>query len=105
MTLQAAYEAGDKASWDNYPWAFQEAFRAWMAGHGVDAKSTKRVELHLIDAPFMRVFEFAQDPEGRAFLDPDTGDRALRAPYDVLVRTPPPDPADYPDDRARRRSA
>ncbi len=75
--------------------AWRLAFVAWLNAHGVNENDTSRVEFHLIDAPLIRVFQFAHNEGGRCYVDPATGDLARRDPFDVLIRTPAPRPEDF----------
>jgi hypothetical protein len=79
---------------DNPP-AFCAAYCEWLQAHGIDTHVTYRTEHHLIDAPFVRVFQVDEDQQGRRYVDDDTGDMAVRPPFDVLITTPPPTPGDY----------
>jgi len=71
-----------------------DQFRAsvcdWLMAHGIDHLITHRVELHLIDTLFMRVFQYDTDQRGRVRWDRGTDTVARRAPIDVLVRSDPP---------------
>ena len=79
---------GDSAEW-------LEAFHAWVEAHGVSIKVTYRIAYYVIDVPFIRVYQRAHDAAGRCFVDPATGDIALRDPFDVLITCPPPDQEEY----------
>jgi hypothetical protein len=79
----------------DHPWPFVEAYCEWLQTHGVDHKATYRTEHHLIDAPLVRVFQYDEDEQGCRYVDEATGDAAVRRPFDVLEKTPPPSPEDY----------
>lgn len=84
------YEGG----WPNTA-GWLTAFQEWLRDHGVDPNVTHRVEFHLIDAPFIRAFQVAQDTDGRCYLDPVTCEIAQRPPLDVPITTPAPRPEDF----------
>lgn len=77
-----------------YPAAFVHAYRAWLAAHGIDPDSTYRTEHHFGEMPFVRVFQFDRDAEGRLYRDEATGLAAKRPPLDVPVKTPIPTPGE-----------
>jgi hypothetical protein len=79
----------------HHPAAFCETYKAWLTGHNINPDDTYRTEHHLVDAPFVRVFQYDRNAEGRPHVDPNTDDAARRDPFDVLIRTEPPKPEDY----------
>jgi hypothetical protein len=80
-------------------WPISEAFCAayldWLAAHGIDPYETVRTEHHVIDAPLVRVHQYDHDEDGRRYINPATGNWAMRKPFDVLITTPAPKPEDY----------
>ena len=93
MSATAVYDVSDRSTWFDHGPEFSRAYAAWVDGHGVDTKPTYRVEHHLIDAPLIRVFQYATDADGRLCID--RGDVVRRPPFDVLIRSEPPRPEDY----------
>lgn len=94
-TLQQVW---DVQTGENYPGRnphWLAAFHAWVESHGIVKGQTWRIEHHLIDAPFVRVFQYEWNADGKVYLDPETREIARRDPYDVLVTSPPPRPEDY----------
>lgn len=81
--------------WSVHPGAFCEAYNEWLEAHGIDKTKTYRTEHLLIDAPLVRVFQYEEDDQGNRYVDEATGDAAVRPAFDVLVKTPPPNPEDY----------
>jgi hypothetical protein len=71
-----------------------EARIAWLVEHGLDPADIYRFEVHVIDVPLIRVFEYLRR-DGRTYcpFDHVHGSRcelAKRDPYDVLIRVDPP---------------
>jgi hypothetical protein len=93
MTQPIIYDV--HAGFFNHPRAFTEAYTAWLTAHGINKDSTYRTEHYVIDAPLVRVFQFAEDADGRRYYDQVIDDVAKRKPFDVLVKTQPPSPEDY----------
>lgn len=89
------YDAHIPESYFDYGSDFVNAYCTWLETHGVDVRSTHRVEHLVIDAPLIRVFQVARNEDGKVYADPATGDLAYRKPFDVLVRTEAPRPEDY----------
>lgn len=78
-----------------HPDAFCEAYCVWLEAHGIDRHDTYRTEHHIVDAPLVRVFQYAKDESGRRYYDEAADDTAKRDPFDVLIRITPPSPEDY----------
>lgn len=87
------YEAN--TNFFTHPAAFCEAYAAWLEAHGIDRNSTYRTEHLVIDAPLVRVFQYERNMQGRLYTEESTGEVAVRPPFDVLIRTPAPSPADF----------
>lgn len=95
LTPGLVYDAGThEGGWPNTE-TWRLAFVAWLNAHGVNELDTYRVEFHLIDAPLIRVFQYAKNELGRSYVDPATRDIATLPPLDVLITTPAPRPEDY----------
>jgi hypothetical protein len=62
----------------------------FLMSQGIPVHDTYRVEVYLLDAPFARVFTYAQDDQGRYF-DEGTDGAAVNDPYDVPLTALPPD--------------
>lgn len=93
MTLVFAHEANDQTAEQLGPVC------EWLRSHGLAPNRIHRIEIHVIDVPLIRVFEFDEDEHGklRCLLGhlnhhscPDGCDPAHRDPYDVLLKTNPP---------------
>jgi hypothetical protein len=94
VTRELAYDSrGD--SWWGLDGEFHRVFADWLYGHGVDGHRTYRVEFHVVDCPLIRVFQYATGETGRPLVNEAGDGVALCEPFDVMVRTAPPDPADY----------
>lgn len=89
------YDAHIPESYFAHGPGFVTAYCAWLEQHGINTNRTHRVEHLVIDAPLVRVFQVDHDEDGHLLTDPVTGGIAYRAPFDVLIRTPPPKPEDY----------
>lgn len=87
-TLQAVYDVRD----GSYPFDGATVLCQWAAENGIDTDSAYRIEIHLLDCPFARVFQYDQDAQGRRFIDPATDDAARRKPYDLPISSMPPIP-------------
>jgi hypothetical protein len=72
-----------------------EARVAWLEAHGLSPADIYRFEVHVIDAPLIRVFEYlSRDGRPYCAIDHVHGRQhceiAKRDPYDVLIRVDPP---------------
>ena len=96
-TLPPPLKIWDVQTGENYPGPgrYVETLHAWVEAHGIVKEQTYRIEYHLIDAPFIRVFQYDVDGQGRCYVDPADRDRLARRQFDVLVTSPPPQPEDY----------
>jgi hypothetical protein len=89
------WDARDQQNYPGRSAEWLDAFHAWVEAHGIAIRKTWRIEHHLMDAPFIRVYQDDYDEKGRLRLDPETGDVIARKPFDVILTTPPPRPEDY----------
>ena len=62
---------------------------AWMRSQGLDPVNIYRIEIHPLDSPRARVYEYDRDEAGRMRLVGD--DIAKREPYDLALSSLPPD--------------
>lgn len=92
--LLAAYDANTGEGGYPSTQSWLDDFLPWMREHGVEPNDTDRVEIYLLDAPFMRVYQPAQNEKGWPYLDDDLK-LARRPPFDVLIKRPAPRPEDY----------
>lgn len=84
MTLIAAYDA-------RVPGIHSiDKLCEWLNQHGLDPYAIYRFELHVIDCPLIRVFEFKRSDSGHLLVDESGTDVLHRDPYDVLQKTDPP---------------
>jgi hypothetical protein len=68
---------------------FREAVE-WAQGHIAEADRTYRAEFYLIDAPFVVLYRYAENDQGRTFTDPATGEVATdEAVTQALDELPP----------------
>lgn len=88
-TLQAVYDVRD-GSWRDLTLKQWDQLRAWAMEQGIEPNRTYRWEIHLIDMPCMRVFEFEYDENAHLIFDPATSDAARRKPYDLPISSMPP---------------
>lgn len=93
MTL-ADIKTAPLAVWDSSRmddglfWQHWQETHVWAGEHISDVDSTYRVEFFLVDAPFAVVWRYKLNPDGRVYLDPETGDTAKAEPV-VLDELPP----------------
>lgn len=98
-TLQAVYDVADQGWWgltDDQ----RDQIRAWATEHGIDVNVTFRMEIHLLDCPFARVFQMDRNEDGRLYCPIDHDhlsmdkvsecDAARRDPYDLPISSMPP---------------
>lgn len=68
---------------------------AWAEGENLPVNNIKRLEIHLLDALFARVVEYALNADGQKYLSCTAGhhscDAALRDPYEVPLTSLPPE--------------
>jgi hypothetical protein len=62
----------------------------WLNLHGLDPNVIHRFELHIIDCPLIRVFEYKCSASGHALVNESGTGLLRREPYDVLQKTDPP---------------
>lgn len=86
----AVYDVQDEGWW--LP-ANLTDFLQWLRHHGINPDDTYRIEIHLLDTLFARVYQYDRDEHGRFFLDEETGEPARRTPFDVPVESTPPEHA------------
>lgn len=82
------------------------ALMTWAQEHGIDTGNTYRLEVEVVDAPLIRVYEYARNEQGERYLRRCTGpcdyttdhppaacecDVARAEPRDLPLRTWPPD--------------
>lgn len=93
MTLVLAHDASDQKPGQIEP------VSAWLRDHGLNPYDIYRIEVHVIDVPLLRIFEFLRNEDGKLYcpLDhehewahPDGCTAARRDPYDVLLKSNPP---------------
>lgn len=58
----------------------------WLRLHGLDPCEIYRFELHVIDCPLIRVFEYECSDSGHRLLNEARTDVLRRDPYDVLQK-------------------
>jgi hypothetical protein len=79
--------------WDGRECAYdriREPAMEWLTAQGIPVDPAYRVEFFLVDSPFARVFTYAEDEQGRRYMDPATDDPAVNEPYvKVLSELPP----------------
>ncbi len=80
-------------SWEHWREAEAWAFSHGLADPGPDGgrTGTYRIEFHLVDTPFAKVFRFALNAAGCHYKDPDTGDAALAEPETMILGELPPE--------------
>jgi len=81
------------AVWDVHDpdfWCIHSPVVEWLTDHGVPVDPTYRVEIHLVDSPFARVFTWAENDEGCRYLDPATGEPAVSEPFVKMLSALPP---------------
>lgn len=88
-TLQAVYDVKHR-SWWGLTGDQHDQLRAWAIEQGIDPNDTYRWEIHLIDMPLIRVFEFETDERGRVKFDEVRQDLCRRPPYDLPISSMPP---------------
>lgn len=90
-TIQAAYDGRD-ASWWGLSDADRERYNEWARNEGVplDGRAVYRTEIHGPEQPFLRVFQYALDEQGRKYLDTATGDTAKQEPHEHPISSMPP---------------
>jgi hypothetical protein len=85
----SVWDARD-ADWPNV--LLQSGRAAWLTAHGLNAGQIFRAEFYLIDAPFVRVFTYARDEEGRVLIVPGPQPHWRAAdPEDVPLPELPPE--------------
>lgn len=92
--MTTVYDVRDSSTWPHRD-PFHTAYLDWLKAHGIDPNETVRTEHHVIDAPLVRIFQYARDEAGRRYIDPATDWWVMREPFDVLITTPAPTPEDY----------
>lgn len=85
-TLQAVYDIRD----DTYRYPHHQKLRWWLTDLGVDIYLTYRIEIHMAETRSVRVFQYDRGEDGRLFVDPATGEAAVREPFDLAIDSPPP---------------
>lgn len=84
---------GPLAVWDCHSRRYGEIrdpVCAYLASQGLPIDPAYRVEVYLVDVPFARCFTYAEDEQGRRYVDPQTGEAAVREPYDRPLTALPP---------------
>lgn len=90
----------DVRDWEPWPpEGWLEALREWAEQHGIKARDTYRIEVHVIDTLCARVFQYDRDEKGYGYcprdhdhqLDADGCRVARREPYTVLLKSMPPE--------------
>lgn len=79
----AVWDCNDRESpW----WHHQPDASKWAIAHLPDRGiRTYRLDFHLIDTPFAVAYRYAEDVNGRRYLDPATGEIAAEEPAVVLL--------------------
>jgi hypothetical protein len=83
--------------------AYCDTLRAWLRANGIEPWETYRWELYLLDTPFLKVFTYARDDQGKLRFRPveDAEERQRtgrwwlpveREPFLVPVSSLPPAP-------------
>ena len=75
MALVAAMEAIDV-----FP---HDVVSGWLANNGFPPSWVYRIEIHMEDRVFVRVFQYATDENGSTYFDEATGDVARLSPVDI----------------------
>jgi hypothetical protein len=77
-----------RQNWHCHDWRGRVA---WAQAHLRRADDTFRAEFHLIDAPFVVLYRYAENDRGHRFLDPATGEPAEENPVVQLLDELPPE--------------
>lgn len=77
------------------PDAFCVAYCGWLEAHGIDMNVTWRTEHRVLDASLIRVHQYVRDSDGQIAWIPGDREPVQVPPFDVLVKTSPPNPEDY----------
>lgn len=83
------------AVWDvheeNWPGPLWRERCDWAQEHFPNrAEDVYRAEFYLADTPFVILFQYAEDEQGRRFYDPVTDDAAAREPVTLILGELPP---------------
>jgi hypothetical protein len=84
VTLIAAYDAREPGIHSI------DKLGEWLKLHGLDGHAIYRFELHVIDCPLIRVFEYKRSDSGHVLVNEAGTELLRRDPYDVLQKTDPP---------------
>jgi hypothetical protein len=74
---------------DDWPPANLGDFLSWLHSQGINDRDVYRIEIHMIDGPVARIFEYETDGDNVRFLIDDNV-VATREPYDKLLDSLPP---------------
>lgn len=80
------------------------ALLAWMRSQALNPTHVYRLEIHLVDSPSARIYEYARDEQGVRYCGVDHDHRgdadrcaiARRKPYEVALSSLPPVPTEEP---------
>jgi hypothetical protein len=83
----AVWDVRDRA---NLWWCHADEAIEWAARHINDPNSTFRVEFYLVDAPFAVLYRYAENDEGRRYMNPETDEPATEEPVVQMLDELPP---------------
>ncbi|MGC5009762.1 hypothetical protein ACLQ2R_03250 [Streptosporangium sp. DT93] len=69
--------------------AYHESLLEWMRAQGMNPSITYRLEIHLIDCPSARIYEYDLNSDGHRYSVGN--DLARREPYEVILPSLPPE--------------
>jgi hypothetical protein len=94
MTPRVPPDAVPLETWDAgtnfYTPGWQERVD-WAREHLGDAGRLYRAEFYLIDAPFAVLYRYAENEDGRKFMDPATKAPAVEEPIVLMLAGLPPE--------------
>ena len=87
MTCVVIWDAREPVFWRG---GLYKRVRAWLISQDIPTADTYRVEIHLVDVPFARVFTYALDSQGNRHMDTAILSPLTNEPYDKILSELPP---------------